>query len=170
MARVKCYYCGEYFDRDEVPFIKVNKTRYAHKNCNIDKAPEKTQDRIVLEAYLENKFGYIPPNIKKQINDYMEQYHFTYTGIKSTLFYYFDILKNKPNLINPSIHFVPYVYPKAKEYYKRLYEANIVNKDKDLNIQDNQKTVTIKIKPPKRKPIKKYDFFKFLDEEEENGK
>lgn len=31
---VKCYYCGERFDRDREPFIKVNGQRYAHQYCH----------------------------------------------------------------------------------------------------------------------------------------
>jgi hypothetical protein len=30
---VKCYFCGERFDRDFEPFIKVNTKRYAHECC-----------------------------------------------------------------------------------------------------------------------------------------
>lgn len=37
---VKCYFCGEIFDRDFEPFIKVNANRYAHELCAI-KAKEK---------------------------------------------------------------------------------------------------------------------------------
>ena len=37
MARkVKCLFCGEQFDRDNVEFVQV-KNRYAHKEC-FDKA------------------------------------------------------------------------------------------------------------------------------------
>ncbi|MCM1324311.1 MAG: hypothetical protein NC218_09120 [Acetobacter sp.] len=30
---VKCYYCGERFDRDWEPFVRVNSQRYAHQHC-----------------------------------------------------------------------------------------------------------------------------------------
>lgn len=30
---VKCCFCGERFDRDFEPFIKVNTKRYAHECC-----------------------------------------------------------------------------------------------------------------------------------------
>lgn len=32
---VKCYYCGERFDRDREPFVKVNGQRYAHQCCHM---------------------------------------------------------------------------------------------------------------------------------------
>ena len=37
---VKCYFCGERFDRDFEPFIKVNTKRYAHE-CFATKAKKK---------------------------------------------------------------------------------------------------------------------------------
>lgn len=39
---VKCYFCGERFDRDFEPFIKVNANRYAHERCAI-KAKKKSE-------------------------------------------------------------------------------------------------------------------------------
>ena len=27
---VKCFYCGKTFDRDKIPYIKINGRRYAH--------------------------------------------------------------------------------------------------------------------------------------------
>lgn len=30
---VKCYYCGERFDRDWEPFVRINSQRYAHQHC-----------------------------------------------------------------------------------------------------------------------------------------
>lgn len=39
---VKCYFCGERFDRDFEPFIKVNANRYAHECCAI-KAKKKSE-------------------------------------------------------------------------------------------------------------------------------
>lgn len=39
---VKCYFCGERFDRDFEPFIKVNANRYTHERCAI-KAKKKSE-------------------------------------------------------------------------------------------------------------------------------
>lgn len=33
MAMVKCFFCGETFDREKIPCIKVNNRRYAHASC-----------------------------------------------------------------------------------------------------------------------------------------
>lgn len=42
--KVKCFYCGEFFDADKEPFEKPNCNRYAHQKCyqeNLEKAREK---------------------------------------------------------------------------------------------------------------------------------
>lgn len=33
---VKCFFCGERFDRDFEPFRKVSANRYAHKHCAME--------------------------------------------------------------------------------------------------------------------------------------
>ena len=62
MARkVKCLFCGEQFDRDNVEFVQV-KNRYAHKEC-FDKAEaNKSQEenlnalRYYINHTYDNKF------------------------------------------------------------------------------------------------------------------
>lgn len=38
--RVKCLYCGQQFDRDWEPFVKVTTQRYAHKECAENRGKE----------------------------------------------------------------------------------------------------------------------------------
>mgnify|MGYP003554696646 CR=1 FL=1 len=45
---VICYYCGETFDRDREPFIKIQERRYAHKDC----AEQSGKDLKELEEYI----------------------------------------------------------------------------------------------------------------------
>ena len=86
---------------------------------------------------------YVDARIRKQINNYIEEYHFTYSGIRK----------------------VPYVYKDAYNYYLSLWEANQKNEDKDVE-QFVPQVVKIKIPRPQRK-IKKRKCFEFLDEESE---
>lgn len=166
---VKCYYCGKTFDRDKEPFIQIpNTRRYAHKACKDGQntSPER-KDQIQLEEYIKKlfKMDYVHPNVQKQINEYVEQKGFTYSGIYKTLFYWFDICRNvNKYLSNPTIAIVPYVYPQAKEYYYRLYQANELNKGKDIEVP---KEVVVKIRAPEREPLRKRELFTFLDEEVE---
>lgn len=168
---VKCYYCGQTFDRDKEPFIQIQGTRrYAHKNCQLETASKETQERLALEDYVKKlfKMDYVHPNIQKQINEYTSQMGFTLSGIRSTLFYYFDILNNKPILSNPTIGIVPYVYPQAKEYYYKIYKAKQLNENKDIN---NYKTkeISVTIRAPEREPLRRRELFTFLDEEVKDG-
>lgn len=166
---VKCYYCGKQFDRDKEPFIAIpNTRRYAHKGCadGSNTSPER-KDQIQLEEYVKKlfKMDYVHPNVQKQINEYIEQKGFTYSGIYKTLFYYFDICHNRNTyLTNPTIAIVPYVYPQAKEYYYRLYQANELNKGKDIEVP---KEVIVTIRAPEREPLRRRELFTFLDEEGE---
>ncbi len=168
---VTCYYCRKKFDRDKEEYVEIPniKRRYAHKTCfenpNANLTPER-KDEIQLEEYVKHLFKseYVPPNVKKQINEYVSQYKFTYSSIYKTLFYYFDIL-HRPNtyVSNPTIAIVPYVYPKAKEYYYKLYLAEQANKGKTI---EKPKEVSVTISAPDREPMRKRNLFTFLDEEE----
>ncbi len=174
---VKCFYCGKTFDRDKEEYVSVPNQvrRYAHKTCADNKdilIVPKNKDKEELEEYIKRlfKMSYVHPNIVKQINEYIENDGFTYSGIHKTLYYYFDILRNKPFLANPTIAIVGYVYPSAKEYYRRLYEAHQVNKGKNIKDYANPESVVIKIRAPEREPLRRRDLFSFLDEEViENG-
>ena len=93
--KVKCYYCQQIFDRDKEPFVQVNGRRYAHKLC-AEKAEthveEVLDDKGKLEQYIMHLFGdtYVSPRIRKQINDYVSTYNFTYSGILKALTYFYE--------------------------------------------------------------------------------
>lgn len=170
---VKCYYCGKTFDRDKEEYIQIpNMRRYAHKNCaNGETASPERKDQIQLEEYVKAlfKLDYVHPNVQKQINEYVTQKGFTYSGIYKTLFYYFDVMHNNraTYLNNPTIGIVPYVYPQAKEYFYKLYLSKELNKDKSIDIP---KEVIVKIRAPEREPLRQRNLFTFLDEEvDKNG-
>ena len=165
---VKCYYCGKSFDRDKEECIQIpNTRRYAHKNCaSGENISQERKNQIQLEEYVKKlfKMDYVHPNVQKQINEYTSQMGFTYSGIYKTLFYYFDILHNNNTFLNnPTIAIVPYVYPKAREYYYRLHLAKSLNENKQIN---KPKEITVKIQAPEREPLRKRNLFTFLDEEE----
>lgn len=167
MHRVKCYYCGQMFDRDKEECVKIENTnRYAHKQCSINSVPVERREQLELEEYVKKlfKMDYVHPNIQKQITEYVGHLGFSYSGIYRTLFYYFEILNNRPTLSNPTIGIVPYVYPQAREYYYTLYMAQKLNQEQKDKIKAPNE-VTIVIKSPQREPMKKRNLFTFLDEE-----
>ena len=88
MHRVKCYYCGQYFDRDKEPAVKLeNMNRYAHEKCNLDNANPTRQEQIELEEYIKNGWNvvFIPPFIIDKDNHCLKQYPEDFLVIKRLL-------------------------------------------------------------------------------------
>lgn len=48
---VKCFFCGERFDRDFEPFRKVSANRYAHKHCAME-----AKKKVRSFGYCYNQF------------------------------------------------------------------------------------------------------------------
>ena len=90
---VKCYYCGRTFDRDKLPFEPVGARRYAHLECAVAAKNARKQediDKENLEEYIKKllKEDYISPRVRKQLKTYIEEYHYTYSGIHKALIYF----------------------------------------------------------------------------------
>ena len=172
---VKCFYCGETFDANSVPFVMVNSRRYAHQSCQEDKlASESKQekDKRLLEEYIKKLFGYssIPPRVTKQIQSYVHdlEHNYTYSGIHKTLKYFFEVRGNPLEKANGGIGIVPYVYDEAYTYWRALWEAQQKNEHVDLK-EFVLPVREIHISPPQRQPMKHMrKLFTFLDEGEED--
>jgi len=169
MHMVKCAVCGKSFDRDKIPNHQMGR-RYAHIECWARYEASRTQDdkdKEALEQYVMElfKLNVISPKIKRQIESFHDEYHYTYTGIKKALVYHFEVKKGDIKQANGGIGIVPYVYDQARNYYYQIWQAQQKNNDKVLNdyIPD---VVNIKIKNPQKHP-KKRKLFEFLDREED---
>lgn len=169
---VKCFYCGITFDANAEPFEKVNSRRYAHKTCHeqhLSTEDKTTHDKRILEEYIKKLFNYdtLPQRVNKQIQNYVHEKEYTYSGIYKTLRYFFEVRGNTIEKANGGIGIVPYVYEEAKTYWRALWEAQQQNAE-----IDSSKYVLpareVHILPPERKPMKHYRrLFTFLDEEVE---
>ena len=168
MHKVKCKCCNQIFDRDTVPCVKEGK-RYSHKEC-YEKRTEAEQkeenDKTALNNYIIKlfKLDYVTPRIQKQIKQYVEEYHYTYSGIHKALVYFYEVKGNSIEKANNGIGIVPYIYKDAYNYYYSIWEANQKNKDKtaaDLQIQQQ----VVHIKSPERPQKRKRRLFSFLDKE-----
>lgn len=170
---VKCAICNEQFDANLIPFVKVNARRYAHESCAMNEDEKKTKeqkDKEALEAYILQlfKIEYISPKIKKQINTFINENKYTYSGIHKALVYFFEIKGNSIEKANGGIGIVPYTYDAAYRYYYALWEAQQRNENKVPIIEQYvPKVIEIRIPNPERKVKKKRNLFSFLDEEEE---
>ena len=167
---VKCSVCGIKFDRDKEPFVQTSARRYAHCDCSKieeEKKSEEELDKEKLENYIMKLFNvtYINPRIRKQIKQYIEEYHYTYSGIHKALTYFYEIKNNSIEKANGGIGIVPYCYKQAFDYYYALWLAQEKNKNKVIESYLPEEII-IHISPPQRK-IKKRKFFSFLDKENE---
>ena len=108
---------------------------------------------------------YVNARIRKQINEFMSKYNYTYSGIQRSLEYFYEVKGNNINKANGGIGIVPFVYQDAYNYYYSLWLAKQRNVNKDLREYYTPKVVEVKIPVPERK-IKKRKLFTFLDEEE----
>jgi len=162
-AMVKCPGCGKYFDRESEEFVMLGR-RYWHVAC----ASQDDRDLNDLFLYIKQLFGsydYVPT--KKMIDKYHKENGFTYTGIKSTLKYWYEVKGNSKEKANKSIGIVPYVYDEALRYYYDMWVANNSNKPEILKKYE-PKIDVIRIKEPEREPMIKRKLFSVLDIEEED--
>lgn len=123
------------------------------------------KDKEALEKYIMKMFNetYVNARVRKQINTYIADYNYTYSGILKALIYFFEIKGNSIDKANGGIGIVPYVYKDAYNYYYNLWLANQKNNDKI--IEEYVPIIKeVKIPVPQRK-IKKRNLFSFLDKE-----
>lgn len=167
---VTCMYCKKRFDRDKYPYITVSSRRYAHQECSLTEDQKQIQielDKIALDEYIMKLFNisYVDAKIRKQINQYVNEYNYTYSGIKKALIYFFEIKGNSIEKSNGGIGIVPYVYQNAYNYYLALWQAQQKN-DKKI-IKDYIPNIKEIVIPSPERKVKKRPLFSFLDEEGE---
>lgn len=115
-------------------------------------------------------YDYVPPRAKKQINHFIQEYNYTYSGMLKALVYFYEIKGGSIEDAHDGIGILPYIYQDAYNYYYNLWLAKQKNEDKELE-RYKPRVIEVKIAPPKREVYKR-KLFTFLDEEEviENGK
>lgn len=162
---VVCAYCKKELSKKDVDCVHVGNNKYVHLACkDLEDKREKT-DKELLEEYIKKLFeiSYIEPRVKGQINKYIDEYNYTYSGIRKALEYYYEIKKGDISRANGGIGIVPYVYKDAYNYHYNLWLAKQKNKDVKVELYV-PKVKEITIPRPQRK-VKKRSLFEFLDEE-----
>lgn len=166
-----CAICNEKFDRNKIQAVRHGARRYAHYTCkpNGELVPleePKDPDLVKLEEYIKQLLNdtYVHPRVKKQINEFKEQYNYSYSGILKSLIYFYEVKGNKKDKLEQfGIAIVPYVYKDAYNYYYDLFLAQSRNQTKDIaTFTSKIKEITIKV--PEIKIKKK--FFNLDDEKE----
>lgn len=150
MARVKCPICGIWFNSDteeNVPY----KHRYYHKKC-FELLGKEDRDKADLASYIITLFNYksTGPVINAQIKKYHDELGYTYSGIKKSLMYFYEIKHNEVENNAVGIGIVPYVYAEAKRYYYELYLIQKGNQGVGSVAASSQ---TVYIERPERTPL-----------------
>lgn len=156
---VKCPYCEKQFDRNDknIPYVKIGR-RYAHKECVEQHESSITQEERDLNSlyqYIKELLGvdYNFLKIKKQIEEYKKEYNYTYTGMLSSLKWFYEINHHSIEKANGGIGIIPYIYNDARKYYYNIYLAQQKNKDiSDYKVQTKEITIQsprMYIAPPK---------------------
>lgn len=158
-AMVKCYYCGQLFDRNSEPFEKPKGNRYAHKACydkHMGNMSQEERDYEALVAYIKQLLGdSLNPRVWKQLKEYRDmrndkgEHMYTYSGMLKTLVWWYELQHNDIEKANGGIGIIPYVYQDALKYYYALYLASIANEGKDLE-HYQPKVREFWIDPPQR--------------------
>ena len=152
---VICTVCKERFDRDKIQAVKSGARRYAHFKCKQDgeivPLPQVDEDLLKLEQYIKHLLDeeYVNPRVRKQINNFKEEYNFSYSGILKSLIYFYEVKGNSKDKARETggIGIVPFVYKEARQYYFDLFMAQNQNQSKDVaSLVSQEKEVTIK--PP----------------------
>lgn len=167
---VTCIYCGERFDRDRENFVQVTARRYAHSKCipkQQEEISKQEQDYNNLIEYIKKlyKVPTVLPTVVKQIKEFKQQYGYTYTGMKKTLYWYYELNNNSITKANGQIGIIPYVYNQATEYFYKLYLAEKASQHKIEHLSPKEYTIKSPEKVQEYKPKKIFD----LGEEEVNG-
>lgn len=149
----------------------INSRRYAHLTCVEKNKKEKSKEEIDkenLQKYIKQLFGIskLSAKINKQIDKFVKENQYTYSGIHRSLIYFYEIKKNPIDKANEGLGIVPWIYEDARRYYYELWLAQQKNTNKIIE-DYKPKEIIIKIPPPERK-VKRKKFFSFLDKEEKN--
>lgn len=168
---VVCPVCNKKFDRDKTEFVKEGR-RYLHIECAQtaeERLSKEEKDKRALNQYIMQLFGteYVNPRIQTQIRKYTSENGFTYAGILMSLKYFYEVRHGDIEKAHGGIGIVEYIYQDAKNYYFDIWQAQQVNKGKQIDLYipaNNVKEITIKA--PVKKPFLKR-IFSFLDEEKE---
>lgn len=129
---------------------KANKRK--NKNTSKKNSPkvESIKEAVSEEEYKEKVelYNYLRKITEQEelsaktyvlINSYIEKYSFSYSGIKQTLEYYFEI---KGNTVE-SVGIVPYYYTEAKKYYSELSKIEEESTNKNIEEMYNIKTIRV---------------------------
>lgn len=156
-----CHICQHGDLKANMINLPGSKKIWVHEKCLQTYQPT---DKELLEWYILGLFNIdtLTGPIRRNIKTYHDDYHWSYTAIRHTLEWWFEIEKNDIGKANGNINIVPYVVERAKKYWQTKKQADEVNKDIQIKPMEE---VKVTIKQPQRQRFHS-NSFSFLDEEE----
>ena len=96
---IECNICKKQIDTYKEEYITLQKNKIVHKECY------QISDEDKLNDYIKKMFNtdYVNPRIQKQIKTYIEEYHFSYSGILRSLIYFYEVKNNSLKKSNDGI-------------------------------------------------------------------
>lgn len=159
MILAKCVICDKNFDRQKISCVKIG-NRYAHEKCALAN-PKKTKelfDREDFFACVKIIYGpkYEYQMINRQAENFIKTYGYTWYGMTKSLQWFYFVNNGTTEKSNDGVGIIPYVYDKAKEYYK---EVDATQK-KNEKIELRQPVVEVKAKSPRawKQPPRMFDW------------
>lgn len=149
MAKVKCIFCEQMFDREKEECIKIGR-RYAHINCAAKQDPALLQEKRDRETFYEmvksiygNDYNFIM--IDKQATDYIKQYGYTWSGMTGCLHWFYNINHGDIEEGHGGIGIIPFIYDDVKKYYQDIYKAQ----EKNRKVKTMREPIYFNIQSPR---------------------
>lgn len=134
-----CKQCGNKFPKSQL--VK-------YKSKNMCKTCFETEQKLDIEKNdlcetIKQIYNvpYVNPGYLKQINQYRENYNFTYSGMKLTLLYCKNVL-NMQFDSNKGLGIIPYKYEAAKNDYIKKKQLAEQTKTKNVDVKTVKRIVT----------------------------
>ena len=159
MPIVKCLLCNKNFERTKEPCIQIG-NRYVHKKCTLiyPKKIKELLDREDFYACVKTIYGpkYNYQMINRQAENFIETYGYTWYGMTKSLQWFYEVQDGSKDKSNDGVGIIPYVYDKAKEYYKTIAETQKKNSETILR----QPVIEVKAKSPRgwKQPPRLFDW------------
>lgn len=150
MALVKCAYCGsQTVDKKSNDYIRYRDKNY-HKQC-----AQLQQEKDDFYQYLCLMLGLKAPGprIYSQANSFISKYHFTYSGMKKTLYYLYEVKKHKDpySIENKTIGLIPYCYEEAQAYFNKIEYKKEQAESKNKISQTHEKIINVRMNENKKR-------------------
>lgn len=152
---LKCYYCGQTFDRNKEEYVPVKGRRYAHKKCFENRSLEQIDNdefwNTITEIFRSSD-NYDYKKVDHQLKGYIKQ-GLTIQGVINSLKYWFIVKGNSIESANKGIGIVPYVYEEAQKY-----QAYLDQQRKDLTSIDEMQSTKVQNIQKREKKVQMLDF------------